>query len=75
MRVLAVAAIWCIAVVGVSSQTTSPPSSDETAVREIVRKYVDAREKRDPKLLEALFTADADQLTTSGRGARDATTS
>ena len=65
MRVLAVAALCCIAGVGVSSQT-SPPSHDETAVREIVRKYVDAREKRDPKLLDALFTADADQLTTSG---------
>ena len=44
----------------------SSSSHDETAVREIVRKYVDAREKRDPKLLDALFTADADQLTTSG---------
>jgi uncharacterized protein (TIGR02246 family) len=31
-----------------------------------VRKYVDAREKQDPKLLEALFTADADQLVTTG---------
>lgn len=53
-----------MAAVGVSTQTA--PSNDETAVREVVRKYVAAREKRDPKLIEALFTADADQLTTSG---------
>ena len=41
-------------------------AADEAAVKEIVRKYVDAREKRDPKLLEALFTPDADQLVTTG---------
>lgn len=40
--------------------------AEEAAIRDVVRKYVDAREKRDPKLLEALFTQDADQLTTSG---------
>ena len=36
----------------------------------MVRKYVDAREKRDPKLIAALFTADADQFTTSGEWRR-----
>jgi len=66
MRVLAVAVLCCITLVRASSQTVAPPSNEETAVREIGRKYVDAREKRDPKLLEVLFTADADQLTTSG---------
>ena len=66
MRVLAVAALCCVVVARVSGQTVPSPSADETSVREIVRRYVEAREKRDPKLLEALFTADADQLTTSG---------
>lgn len=66
MRALAVAVLCAMAVARVSAQTVSPPSADETAVREVVRKYVDAREKRDPKLLEPLFTADADQLTTAG---------
>ena len=49
-------------------------AADEAAVREIVGRYVDARERRDAKLLEVLFTADADQLTTSGewRRGRDA---
>jgi uncharacterized protein (TIGR02246 family) len=41
-------------------------ANDAAAVRALVARYVDAREKRDPKLLEALFTADADQLTTAG---------
>jgi uncharacterized protein (TIGR02246 family) len=41
-------------------------SNEETAIREVIRKYVDAREQQDPKAVEALFTADADQLTSSG---------
>jgi uncharacterized protein (TIGR02246 family) len=43
-----------------------PPPGDEAAVREVVRKYVDAREARDPKAIEPLFTADADQLVSDG---------
>jgi len=66
MRAFALAVLCLIAAVPLSSQTVSPPSADETAVRAVVSRYVDAREKRDPKLLEALFTGDADQLTTSG---------
>jgi uncharacterized protein (TIGR02246 family) len=49
---------------------TTPPVSaqagNDAAIKEVVSKYVDAREKRDAGLLEALFTADADQLTTTG---------
>ena len=66
MRALAIAVLCVIAAAPVSSQTVSPSSADENAVRDVVRRYVDAREKRDPKLLEGLFTADADQLTTAG---------
>ena len=39
---------------------------DEAAIREVVKKYVDAREQQDPKAVEALFTTDADQLVSSG---------
>ncbi len=39
---------------------------DEAAIREVVAKYVDAREKIDPKAVEELFTGDADQLVSSG---------
>ena len=35
-------------------------------MRDVVRQYVDAREARDPKAVAALFTADADQLVSSG---------
>jgi uncharacterized protein (TIGR02246 family) len=66
MRAFVIAVLCSVAVAPLSSQTRSAASADETAVREVVRQYVDAREKRDPKLLEALFTADADQLTTAG---------
>ena len=64
MRLLASFVISAgIAVMCAAAQS---PAADEAAVKEIVRRYVDAREKRDPTLLEALFTPDADQLTTSG---------
>jgi uncharacterized protein (TIGR02246 family) len=48
--------------------------ADEIAVRDLVARYVDAREHRDPKAIESLFTTDADQLVSSGewRKGRDA---
>jgi uncharacterized protein (TIGR02246 family) len=42
------------------------PAADEAAVRAIVQKYMDARDHQDAHALEALFTADADQLVSSG---------
>ncbi len=54
-----------ILIMAVPSAAQSP-SKDESAVRELVARYVDARERRDPKSVEALFTADADQLVSSG---------
>jgi uncharacterized protein (TIGR02246 family) len=43
---------------------------DEAAIREVVSKYVDARERIDPKAVEELFTSDADQLVSSGEWRR-----
>jgi uncharacterized protein (TIGR02246 family) len=40
--------------------------TDDAAIRDVVKKYVDAREQKDPKAVEALFTADADQLVSTG---------
>ena len=40
--------------------------SDEAAVREMVQKYMDARDRQDARAIESLFTADADQLVSSG---------
>ena len=44
----------------------SVSKEDDAAVREVVRKYVDAREARDAKAVEALLTPDADQLVSDG---------
>ena len=41
-------------------------ATEDAAIKEVVRKYVEARDKRDARLLESLFTADADQLVTTG---------
>ncbi len=47
---------------------------DETPVRAVVSRYVDARELRSAAAVEALFTPDADQLVSTGdwRKGRDA---
>jgi uncharacterized protein (TIGR02246 family) len=68
VHVMAMAGLVAIGAWSVVSarQATPSRSADETAIRDVIRKYVDAREKRDPKAIEALFTADADQLTSSG---------
>src|ERR1700752_4120104 len=49
-------------------------SGDEAAVREMVKRYADARDVSDPKAIGALFTDDADQLVSTGewRRGRDA---
>jgi uncharacterized protein (TIGR02246 family) len=51
---------------GGGPQSGSDRATDEQAVRAVVRHYVEARELRDPKAVAALFTADADQLVSSG---------
>jgi len=42
----------------------------DIAIREVFNKYVDARERADAKAVAALFTEDADQLTSSGEWRR-----
>jgi uncharacterized protein (TIGR02246 family) len=44
----------------------APASGDESAIKEVVRKYVEAREATDPKAIEALLTPDSDQLVSDG---------
>jgi uncharacterized protein (TIGR02246 family) len=66
MRILALAILCGAFSLPVQGQPQGSRGSDETAIRDVVRRYVDARDKRDPTLLEALFTADADQLVTTG---------
>ncbi len=68
------AILWCVVSVTPSFAQNSVRGNDEAAIREIVSKYVDARERIDPQAIEALFTSDADQLVSSGewRRGRDA---
>jgi uncharacterized protein (TIGR02246 family) len=40
--------------------------TDESAIRTLVKNYLEAREHNDPKAVRALFTPDADQLVSSG---------
>jgi uncharacterized protein (TIGR02246 family) len=60
-------ALWAALPLGAQSLETR---NDEAAVREVVRLYVEAREARDPKAITALFTEDADQLTSAGEWRR-----
>ena len=43
---------------------------DESAVRDVVKRYIAAREARDAVAIRALFAEDADQLTSSGEWRR-----
>lgn len=62
-------ALALVLLIGVPA-SAQPPSADDTAIREVVRRYVDAREARDPEAVAALVTADADQLVSSGEWRR-----
>jgi uncharacterized protein (TIGR02246 family) len=53
-----------------AGQAKPGASNEEQAVREVVRNYVEARERRDAAGVRALFTEDADQLTSSGEWRR-----
>jgi uncharacterized protein (TIGR02246 family) len=66
--VTACAILWaCVASVapGAESQPGATPQH-EVAIRAVVARYVAAREARDQAAVAALFTADADQLVSSG---------
>ena len=52
------------------AQSGASSAEDEAAIREVVAKYNAARDERDEKAIEALFTADADQLVSSGEWRR-----
>ncbi len=53
-----------------AAQRAAANATDETAVRDVVARYVAAREARDPSAVAALFTEDADQYTTAGEWRR-----
>ena len=57
---------WLPCLLAAVSLSAQSPSADEPAVRDVVKKYVDARERKDAQAIEALFTTDADQLVSTG---------
>lgn len=69
MRPLLIAALMLVAAPAFAAPAPDR-AADEAAVREVVRKYVDARELRSPEAVGALFTEDADQHTTAGEWRR-----
>ena len=62
--------LWLTPAVTAPAQATPKSGADESAVREVVKKYVDARERADEAAIRALFTEDADQLVSSGEWRR-----
>lgn len=59
-------AVWLALPFPYAGQTVSRDTRHEGAIREVVRKYVDARDRSDAAAIRALFTEEADQLTSSG---------
>jgi uncharacterized protein (TIGR02246 family) len=70
----ALAVALLVSLLAASPAAAQAPAADETAVRTLVEAYSAARDKGDGAALTALFTADADQLVSSGewRRGRDA---
>lgn len=58
--------LFLSAAVSLLAQTPAHDGDEKTAVKEVVQKYVDARERNDAQAIESLFTADADQLVSTG---------
>jgi uncharacterized protein (TIGR02246 family) len=56
----------CLISAGLCLAQSNTAGDDEAPIREIVSKYVDARERIDAQAVESLFTSDADQLVSSG---------
>jgi uncharacterized protein (TIGR02246 family) len=70
VRRLAIVVMCAMAMAAAAAAPAWAQSGDEAAVRDVVRRYMEAREARDAKALAALFTDDADQLTSSGEWRR-----
>jgi uncharacterized protein (TIGR02246 family) len=70
LRSIAAAMIAALALVAPTSAAGQAPPTDDAAVRALVDAYAAARDKGDGVALTALFTADADQLVSSGEWRR-----
>jgi uncharacterized protein (TIGR02246 family) len=59
-----------LGLVATTQEPTTNRATDAAAVNELVKRYVDARERADAAAIAALFTSDADQLVSSGEWRR-----
>jgi uncharacterized protein (TIGR02246 family) len=66
MRVIVAVAIGLLAIGRSQAAPAKASADDEVSIRDLVAKYLDAREHRDAQAIGALFTEDADQLISSG---------
>lgn len=62
--------IVCLLAAPMRAQAPAAASIEESRVAAVIQNYVKARNARDSKAIEALFTADADQYTTGGEWRR-----
>jgi uncharacterized protein (TIGR02246 family) len=62
--------VLALLLVGAVPAAAQAPVSDDAAIRALVAAYAAARDKGDGEALGALFTADADQLVSSGEWRR-----
>ena len=69
-RRVTVAALLALIVLAPAPAVAQTPVTDEAGVRALVEAYAAARDKGDAAALTALFTADADQLVSSGEWRR-----
>src|SRR3954452_15615554 len=53
-----------------AANTRPSNTKDDAAVRDVVKRYADARDLKDPKAIAALFTSGADQLVSTGEWRR-----
>ena len=65
MHVLSECMAGIILATSLSAQSPAGGASDEAAVREVIKSYMVVREHQDAHALEALCTADVDQLVSS----------
>ena len=70
MRIALVCLLVLTVAPALTAQRTAANAADETAVRDVVARYVAVREARDASAVAALFTEDADQYTTAGEWRR-----
>jgi uncharacterized protein (TIGR02246 family) len=66
----AVTALLALLLLSAGPAVAQAPVSDDAAIRAVVAAYAAARDKGDGAALAALFTADADQLVSSGEWRR-----